>query len=502
MNRFQLFKTLRKHRNLAEKRALNLSQNKVAKFIMGFVAVLMILYLIFFAIIFAMVANEDEHRTSLEFIMGLVPFILSIDFLLRFTAQQTPSQLVKPYMLLPIGKNTCVDTFMLTSMLNTNNLIWMAFLVPFAIMSIVFSFGLWSTLLCLLVWYLLIVANSQWYLICRTKIIDSQLWWLLPIAVYAIIYSPLYIGKKAGMTKLLDFYGYAGTLIEEHSLLPLLFCILLLVVLYYINRPIQYNHVRAEVTDKGSKTMKHVSQLHSLDKYGELGEYLKLEIKSILRNKNPKKAFIASSVIVLIFSLIISFTDIYSQPFMSNFWCIYNFVIYGATMLTRVMCNEGNYIDALMVRKQNILTLLISKYWFFTLLLVIPFALMLPTVFTGKWSLLMLFSYAIFTAGFQYFLLFQMAVYNKQTVPLNTKFVSKAGIENNYIQVVVQLVAFFVPITFITIMQSILPNNIVYIIMLCIGLAFMGTHKLWMKNIYKRMMARRYENMASFRASR
>ena len=256
------------------------------------------------------------------------------------------------------------------------------------------------------------------------------------------------------------------------------------------------------MTESGSKTMKHVTQLKALDKYGELGEYIKLEIKSIMRNKNPKKSFIASSVVVLMFSLVIAFTDIYSQQVMSNFWCIYNFVIYGATMLTRVMCNEGNYIDALMVRKQNILTLLIAKYWFFILLLFIPFMLMLPPVFTGKWSLLMLISYAVFTAGFQYFLLFQMAVYNKQTVPLNTKFVAKASIENNYIQVVVQFVAMLVPVFFVSILQSFTSNNIVYAIMLTIGIAFIASNKIWMGNIYKRMMKRRYENMTSFRASR
>lgn len=54
---------------------------------------------------------------------------------------------------------------------------------------------------------------------------------------------------------------------------------------------------------------------------------------------------------------------------------------------------------------------------------------MLPLVIVGKWSILMLVSMASFTAGFQYFVLFQLAVYNKQTVPLNTKFTSKAGME-------------------------------------------------------------------------
>ena len=50
--------------------------------------------------------------------------------------------------------------------------------------------------------------------------------------------------------------------------------------------------------------------------------------------------------------------------------------------------------------------------------------------------------------------------------------------------------------------QSILGNTTAYIIMLAIGLIFIITNRLWMRNIYNRMMKRRYINMEAFRASR
>ena len=67
---------------------------------------------------------------------------------------------------------------------------------------------------------------------------------------------------------------------------------------------------------------------------------------------------------------------------------------------------------------------------------------MLPTVFMGKYSLLMLFSMMFFTGGVSYCLFMQLSVYNKQTIPLNTKFIGKGSMENNYLQVVFELVAF------------------------------------------------------------
>ena len=187
---------------------------------------------------------------------------------------------------------------------------------------------------------------------------------------------------------------------------------------------------------------------------------------------------------------------------MTNFWAIYNYAIFGAMILSKIMCYEGNYIDGLLVHKENILSLLKAKYIIFSALLIPTFLLMLPTVFAGKWSLLMLIAYGLFTAGFQYFMLFQLAVYNNQTVPLNAKFIGKSGMENNYEQLIINLAAFFLPIIFISILQAFMSKTASYIVMLVIGLIFVLTYNMWMRNIYNRMMKRKYKNLEVMRATR
>ena len=505
MNRFQIFKELRKHRKLAEKRAINFEQNKMAKWLIWILGLMVIGYLIFFAVIFAMVANDSSSTTALELIFGMMPFVLLIDFFIRFMAQQTPAQLVKPYILLPIPKNVCIDSFVLTSLFSTGNLVWFAMLVPYALMSVVFSYGFWAAIGMLVCYYLFILANSQWYSIVRTLINNSLRWWILPICVYALMALPVIIkgGSEKGWDSFFDFYSSIGTAIEQGSILPYLIALALLLVLAFINRRLQIINVWREISRVEKTThLKSVSRFAFLDQYGEIGQYIQLEIKTIMRNKNPRKGFIFATAIVLMFSLLISFTTAYDSQFMTNFWCIYNYAIYGAMMILKVMCNEGNYIDCLMVRRENILKLLRAKYIFYSVLLFLPFLLMLTTVFSGKWSILMLVSYGVFTAGFQYFLLFQMAVYNKQTVPLNTKFLSKNGMENNYYQLVVEMAAFFLPLPLIMLMQAVLGNTVAYLTMLVIGIAFIATSPMWMRNIYTRMMKRKYILLEGFRASR
>ena len=114
----------------------------------------------------------------------------------------------------------------------------------------------------------------------------------------------------------------------------------------------------------------------------------------------------------------------------------------------------------------------------------------------------MLISFATFTAGFQHFLFFQMAVYNKQTMPLNTKFISKGNIENNYMQVVTQFAVFGLPMAIVTPLRLFFGESVAYLGMFLIGLAFVLTSRWWLRNVYNRLMKRRYANMESFRASR
>lgn len=492
---YALFKLLRQHRKLAERRDPMFYTNKAARWIIGVVMGLMMLYLLMFAILFAFVANSSTSHTALEFIFGLMPFILSIDFGVRFIAQQTPSQIIKPYVLLPIPRYVCIDTFVIQSLMSWVNLLWFVMLVPFCIMSVVFSYGLWASISMLLLYYILVLADSQWYAICRTLVVGSQVWWVLPIVIYFGVYSVWIFGDFNAFN---NFYCSIGQGLEHGNLLPHLVALLLLVGLSLVNRRIQYRNVWREMGKQKVTKMKTVSHFTALDRFGVIGEYMKIEIKSLMRNKNPRKSFTFAVVIVLILSLLVSFTDIYDSVAVTNFWCFYNYVVFGAMLLIRVMSYEGNYIDALMVHKENILKFLTTKYYFFCGLLLFPFVLMTPMVMVGKWNILMLFSYGIFTAGFQYFILMQLAVYNKQKIPLNENFISKSGVENNYMQVVAQMVTFIVPMAVISILEALLAEQTAWLIMMVIGLAFIATHKWWLANIYRRMMKRKYEHLMSF----
>ncbi|MBR0490410.1 MAG: hypothetical protein IJJ68_09480 [Prevotella sp.] len=494
---WQIFKQIYSHSKLSEKRSAAFEQNKSARYVIYGLGIFIILYLIFIAVMLALIANNSRSITGIELISGLLPFLLAFDFLARFAAQQTPSQLVKPYLLLPIPRHTSIDCYLLSSMLSKGNWIWHALYVPFSIMSILPHQGLWVALIFLLGMWLIEVINSQWYLLVRSLINISYAWWLLPLAVYGLVAIPAFTGKHVGIEHFFNFYS-------EHILTSWAFIgiPLVLVVLFLINRHVQYFATWNESAGEGTEKTALNARMSFLDKYGESGQYMRIELRSIVRCKNIRKSVTAAVILVFVFALLLSFTSFYDNPFMTSFWLIYCYVIFGAMILSRVMCYEGNYIDCLMVHHNNIFHLLRAKYILYGSFLLVTFLLLMPTVFTGKCTIFALIAYGLFVAGPLHILLLQMAVYNKQTMPLNTKFVGKGTMENNWMQVVIQLFVFFVPIFFIRVMHLFFSDVIVYSILSAIGLAFIITNGFWIRNIYQRMMVRRYSNMEGLRASR
>ena len=442
-------------------------------------------------------AKEDEPQV----VLYTMPFILILDFGMRFMTQQTPMMLVKPYLLTPISKYAAIDCFLVQQVLDLGNLVWMTFFLPYVF--IIWCGGLttWAALGMLVLLHLMVVVNSQWYLLVRTLVNQSMWWWLLPACFYGAMILPLFVLPDDISDKVLGFIGERILEPYAFSWWTFLLFAALFIVLFVVNRYLQMHLIYDEIGKNEKTKLKHVSEFKSLERFGQIGEYLKLEIKSTMRNKAIRARFIQGVCLITFFSLMIAFTSVYNSSFERNFFCLYAFIFFGAVNLTKVMCPEGNYIDLLMVHEENILTLLRAKYYYYCCILVLPLVFTLIPVFTGKFSLLMVLAYLFTATGPVYALLFQMAVYNKQTLPLNEKITGKNQMENKW-QAIVSMTAMFVPVIEVLIIQAIFDETVAYWILLLIGLGLTLTETYWMRNIYQRMMRRRYSNLEGFHTTR
>jgi hypothetical protein len=492
MNKFQLYRLLRKNTNLSYKRSPAFEQNKWAKLLIYLGAGMFALYLIMYGCIVGMAAKGEAGM-----MLAFAPFYMAIDFLLRFIVQTTPGMMVKPYILQPISRYTAIECFLIGEHVSGYNLLWLCMFVPYSIIQLFAGESFPLVMLELVTCELLMILNSQIYLFFRTLINRSVLWLIPGLVFYALPFTPLMLSPKA------DTFDKMVDMIIAQGLSWYALPIVLLVIcgLFFVNRHMQFIFVYEEISKKTERALKHVSEFAFFNRFGLIGEYLKIELKSNIRNKTMRTRCIYSLCAVIAFSLLVAYTTLYDSELMQNFWCLYCFALYGVTALIKIMGQEGNYIELLMMHRENIIALLRAKFIFYSAVLIIPFVIMLPAVFTGKYTILMLFAYMLLTAGFLHFVIFQLAVYNKQTLPLQLKVTAKGNFENG-MQLVIELFALFGPVLITGLGYLLVGLTYTYIFMCIVGLAFIIAHPIWIRNIYTRMMKRRYENLEGFMNTR
>ena len=275
-------------------------------------------------------------------------------------------------------------------------------------------------------------------------------------------------------------------------------------MLFWLCRVLQLRIVDKEIARSKSSVskLKHVREYKFLDRFGEVGEFMRLEIKLLTRNKVPKVQFRTGLILMIMFSVFLAFTDVYDDDFMRYFIAIYNFSVLGVMVLSQCMMFEGNYLDGLMSRKESILSLLKAKYYLQCVICLVPLLIMIAPVAKGKLDVLDMFAAFFITTGFVFFIMFQLAVYNKSTMNLNQKVMGRNS-TSNWFQTLLIMGGFFLPVILIMLLNLIFPGERTSVwVTLAIGIAFTLAHPLWLRNVYKRFMKRRYTNMEGFRASR
>ena len=493
-----LYKIIKQNQKLAEKRNPAFETNRFAKFLMYFMIVYWVALFLFFGVMLPFMFEDIVPNMEPYHIMNQgILYVMVADFLIRFMAQPSVSQEIKPYLLMPVKRRKLISILLLKSGLDKYNFIWFFVYVPFAFLTIIRFYGFGGMFLYLLGLWLIFVFNNYFYLLCKLLLGEKTIWLLLPVCVFGALGACEFLIDGLPISR---FTMDLGEGFIEGNPLSFLFVIACIGIMFFINMKLQLRMIYNEISKKEDTKIKRVSEYKFLDKYGEVGEYLRLEIKLITRNKTVKSQFRMGLIVMFAFSFLLAFTDVYDGS-MSRFICLYNYAVLPIMTLGQVMSFEGNYIDGLMSRKESIFNLLRAKYYLTNLIILVPFFIMMFPIAKGKITLLMAIAYLVFTMGFVFFILLQLAVYNTRTLPLNANLM-KGNKGGNWIQSVVMSLCFFIPLMFDSILLAIFSQEVANIIFIVIGGGFILTHNLWIKNIYKRFMKRRYKNMEAFRATR
>ena len=497
-----LFNDIRRNQKLAERRSPMFDKNRFAKFLIYFTVAFWAAYLVFVGVMLYLAFKEQiPHMEPYHVLNQILLVFLVLDFLIRLMIP-TPLQEIKPYLLLPVLKRKVLDTLLVQHGLKLYNLIWLFLFVPFACLAVFRFYGVAGVAGYAVGIWLLMVANGYWSMLVKTLMRVHFAWLALVVPVYGLLALLEFLPDTHWVSTFTMNLGEGYILWNPVAIIGTCVAIVLLAG---VNRRVQLRLIYDELSRTEDSRVRRISSYAFLDRYGRIGEFMRLELKMIFRNSITRRQFWSFVVLIVLFVAMLSFFPKEAMEgnhslIGSDFFCMYCYGIVGLMSLVQVMSTEGNYIDGLMVRRDTIHSLLCAKYYVFCVLLFLPFALMLVPVFRGRISLLESVAYWFFTMGFSACCLLQLAAFNNKTMSLNAKMMGKQG--NSSYQFVMSLVVLFLPLLLYKALAVCFGLTATYLILSGGGLLLMATHRLWLKGICRRFMARRYANLEGFRNTR
>jgi hypothetical protein len=319
---------------------------------------------------------------------GVILYYYAMEFLIRMQIQELPTLAIVPYLHLNIRKQTLVNFLNLSALFSPFNILPVFIFFPFIIMNVRPDYGLFACMMYLATILSLTVFSNYATLYFKRlstgnmKIIMAGTAFLLVIAglEYFKIFSISVISNMVFQT------------ISKYPPVAFIF-ILLATAMFMINSRYLKNNLYTEELKSGTGK-KSSTDYPFLDRFGEVGTLVALEIKLILRNKRPR-ATVSKGLIFLFYGFLF-----YKQNVLEN--NEFGKILFAALFMTGNMILlygqfmfgwQGAEFDGLLANKTDIRTFFRAK------LLMLTLSSTLLTLITSlygfiSWKLLLLHSAA------------------------------------------------------------------------------------------------------------
>lgn len=247
-------------------------------------------------------------QNPVEVVNGILLYYFLADLLLRAFLQRLPVQLITPYLPLPISRNRLFSWVLVKSLLSTFNILPLLFFVPAAVVVIYPGAGLAASLTWVAVIVFLLLSGTYLTFFVQAWL-QSRLTALLGYCLLLAV--PLGL-DLAGLTSLVSIsrraFGWASGN-PLFVLLPLLAAALF----FWMNlRALKARTYLDRIAPQRSGSA--AFEFPVLDRFGEVGRLLALEIRMIVRNRRPRGSVyfaLCTPIFGALFYLMIPFDEEY-----------------------------------------------------------------------------------------------------------------------------------------------------------------------------------------------
>ncbi|WP_439880240.1 DUF5687 family protein [Pontibacter sp. MBLB2868] len=384
--------------------------------------VIMGLLILYFGAIFLVIGfNLGELLTKLspgknpvDLFNGSLLFYFLIDLFFRFMLQELPVLVIQPYLHLPVSKSKLVHFVLLKSVPSMFNLIFLLVFVPFMFSNVVPVFGAGAAFAWLSALIALTFFNNFLLIYFKRQLATKPLITLL----FGLAVAGLLLLDYLKVFSLFEVSTVAfGAVLQQPWLLMV--PVLLLTGAYLLNYFYLLAHTYPEELAVRRNTTVEGKRIVFLDRFGDIGRLIELELKLIWRHKRPKSV-IAMSVIFLFYGLIFYRNDAYIDGFAM-------LIFVGIVMTGMPVFNYGQFLpgwqsshfDALLTKRISPYQFYAAKFWIFVPTIILVYVLSLPYGLISFKIILINTAAMLFNMGVNVFVVFFFSVYNTSRLDLS-----------------------------------------------------------------------------------
>lgn len=389
------------------------AKEAAASVFMGIMALMMVGYSLALGFGLNYLITEGLNQPdSFMFINMLLLYYFVLEFVMRYMIQNVPVLDIQPYLHLPIKRSHMMHFLLGKSLVHVLNISVLLLFTPFAFTIVTGKFGIaagWSWLLS--IW--IVSLSLHYVVILFKKKLDDSIWGILTIV---LLFSGLAAADYYQWFRLSDVSATIFSATTQPVMLLILFPIL--AGLYFFNYHI---FIQGVYTDEQlSKTVSRKSQEFTFLKgLGNIGDWISLELKLILRNKRPRTVLYMSAMFLL-YGLFFYTQKTYTEG-MPGFLLFVGIFITGIFMINYgqfLFSWQASHFDFTLTRPVSLRQFIESKYWLLNTVTLFCFLLSIPYAYFG-WNIvfnhLML---TLFNMGVNIFIILNMAMWGPKKLNL------------------------------------------------------------------------------------
>lgn len=407
--------TLLSHNWKRISRSKAFSKEIATAIMMGFLAFMMTGYALVLGFALNSIITEGLHQPdSIAFLNGLLLYYFVFEFIMRYMIQNVPVLDIQPYLHLPVRRSNIMHFLLVKSLAHVLNLLVIFLFAPFAFMVVAKQSGsaaAWSWIGSLI----LLSLSIHYLVILFKKKLDDTLWGILSII---LLFSFLGAADYYRWFKLSDVSARAfGSISAYPSIVAGV--MLLLGILYFFNYRFFLTGVYTDEMVIRKSVSRKAQDFAFLQSLGNMGDWINLELKLILRNKRPRTVLIMTSIFLL-YGLFFYSNKVYTES-MPGFLLFVGTLIVGMFMMNYgqfLYSWQASHFDFTLTRPISLRQFIESKYWLLNTITFICFLLSIPYAYFG-WNIVLIHAVmALFNMGISVFIILNMAMWGPKKINL------------------------------------------------------------------------------------